>query len=212
MIIWNTNKRINEDIKSNLIRIVKDSYNKKGEFYTSFYNDKATDKLNNLLNIFYDPLIKRMMMDLGMWKRSTYNYSCWTQMYNSETTTHNQHEHFSGNEIISFSHIIDASKEKCFYFLNDYGDKTYPSNQQSGDFFAWPSWLIHGVDKVKEPNTNRLIVAGNIMLKTFQSPNENQGNLVCDTKCDSERRSIIWSIEQNKKSYKPFDYIKYGLS
>ena len=206
MIIWNTNKRINEDIKSNLIRIIKDNYNKKEEFYTSFYNGEVGDKLNNLLNVFYDPLIKRVMMDLGMWKRSTYRYSFWVQMYNSETTTHEPHEHFTGNEILSFNHIINSSNEKCFYFLDDDNNKTYPVNQQSGDFFAWPSWLIHGVDKVKEPNINRLIVAGNIILKTFQSPNHNQGKLVCD----NDGRSITWNIEENKKSYQPFDYINYN--
>ena len=59
---------------------------------------------------------------------------------------------------------------KCFYFLNDHGDKIHPDHQESGDIFAWPSYLIHGVDKVQEPNLNRLIVAGNVALETYSNP------------------------------------------
>ena len=68
------------------------------------------------------------------------------------------------------SHIINASKNKCFYFLDDHGDKIYPDHQESGDIFAWPSWLVHGVDHVQEPNLNRLIVAGNVALETYSNP------------------------------------------
>ena len=188
MIIWSANKEINEDVKSNLIEMIKDNHNEKEEYYTSFGNN--SDEIENLLDVFYKSLIKNMMIDLGMWKRSEYNYHFWVQMYNSETTTHFSHDHFSGNEIISFNHIIDASKQKCFYFLNDYDDKTYPNNQQSGDFFAWPSWLTHGVDKLKEPNINRLIVAGNVMLKNYRSFNNGQGKLVCERDGDL----VNWNI------------------
>ena len=104
------------------------------------------------------------MKDLGMYKRSTYDYNLWAQMYNSNTNSHPPHQHYTDNEIISFNHIIDASPEKCFYFLNDDDEKIYPGEQKSGDIFAWPPWRMHGVDI---PTSHRLIVAGNIMLKTF---------------------------------------------
>ena len=85
------------------------------------------------------------------------------------TINHEPHQHFTGSEIISFNHIIDASPEKCFYFLNDDGDKIYPGEQNSGDIFAWPPWRIHGVENAK---THRLIIAGNIMLRTYVRPCE----------------------------------------
>ena len=43
-------------------------------------------------------------------------------------------------------------------------EKIYPGEQKSGDIFAWPPWRMHGVDRA---TSHRLIVAGNIMLKTF---------------------------------------------
>ena len=82
-------------------------------------------------------------------------------------TTDKSYSYFLGKEIISFNHIIDASNNKCFYFLDDDNNKIYPDQQESGDFFAWPPWRIHGVDKVQEPNVNRLIVAGNIWLDSY---------------------------------------------
>ena len=104
-----------------------------------------------------------------MWKHSRYVFNIWTQRYNSENiNTHEPHAHFSGNEIISFNHIIDASKDKCFYFIDDDGNRTYPCEQKSGDIFAWPSWLMHGVDYVKESNVDRLIVAGNVILQSIE--------------------------------------------
>ena len=90
------------------------------------------------------------MGQLGMWNRSKYHFELWTQRYNIGTTSHDPHDHFSGCEIISFNHIIDATEKKCFYFLDDDENKIYPGKQDSGHFFAWPPWRVHGADKVIE--------------------------------------------------------------
>ena len=69
----------------------------------------------------------------------------------ADTESHWPHEHFGGCEIISFNHIVDATSKKCFYFLDDEDNKIYPGEQDSGHFFAWPPWRVHGADKVTEP-------------------------------------------------------------
>ena len=68
---------------------------------------------------FYSKVIENMMKDLGLYKNTTYGFNLWVQLYNSETTTHLPHSHYGigGAEIISFTHVIDASKNKCFIFL-----------------------------------------------------------------------------------------------
>ena len=169
MLIWSANKKIPNDLYKQIVSRIEEDYSDRKEFYTS-YADKSKVDFTDLLVPYYGNVIEELMKDLGMFKRSTYKYNLWVQMYNSETTTHGPHSHYgmNGNEIISFTHIIDASKNKCFYFLDDYDNKIYPENQESGDIFAWPSWLMHGVDKVKEPNFNRLIVAGNVALTSYE--------------------------------------------
>ena len=167
MLIWNDNIKLPEELKTGVLNRIQETYRDKRKFYTS--HSLSGRRFADLLVPFYTKVIENMMRDLGLYKNTTYGFNLWVQMYNSETTTHPHHEHYTGAEILSFNHIINASKEKCFYFLDDYNNKIYPENQQTGDIFAWSPWLMHGVDKVKEPNTNRLIVAGNVWLKTYQN-------------------------------------------
>ena len=185
MFIWSAHKKLPDDIHTEIISRVEKNYNDKKKFFTSYvFRDSRWSSIDHmdhsigknfhkefpLLDDYYENIIKEMMRNLGLWSRTKYQYNLWVQMYNSETNTHHPHEHYTGGEVISFNHIIDASKEKCFYFLNDDGDKIYPGEQRSGDIFAWPPWRIHGVDKVKEPNVNRLILAGNIWLESYKKP------------------------------------------
>jgi len=170
MLIWDDNIKISEDFEDGILNIIHETYEDKTKFYTS--HTISNDIFGDLLVPFYSKIIEKMMKDLGLYNNTQYGFNLWVQMYNLDTTTHQPHSHYGigGSEIISFTHIINASKNKCFYFLNDHGDKIYPDHQESGDIFAWPSWLIHGVDKVQEPNMNRLIVAGNVALETYSNP------------------------------------------
>ena len=166
MLIWSDNKKLPNNLYRQILSRIEEDYSDRKEFYTSY---KSRVDFTDLLVPYYGNVIEEIMKDLGMFKRSTYNANLWVQMYNSQTTTHEPHQHFTGSEIISFNHIIDASSEKCFYFLNDDGDKIYPGEQKSGDIFAWPPWRIHGVENTK---SHRLIIAGNIMLRTYVRPCE----------------------------------------
>tara|TARA_R100001443_G_C3266211_1_gene156849 strand:- start:105 stop:608 length:504 start_codon:yes stop_codon:yes gene_type:complete len=166
MLIWSNNIKLSEELKTGILNRIQETLKDNKEFYTSY----SIASVGQFISPYYSKVIEDMMKDLGMYNNTTYVYNLWVQMYNSETTTHPPHSHYgmNGDEIISFTHIIDASKNKCFYFLDDYDNKIYPENQESGDIFAWPSWLMHGVDKVKEPNFNRLIVAGNVALTSYE--------------------------------------------
>ena len=162
MIIWKQNKIIPESLRSIILKRIEKEHNDKEKFYTS-YNSSA---FSDIIDPYYEEITDEIMKDLGMFTRSTYYRNLWVQMYNSETDTHTAHSHFGGTEIISFTHIINCSEQKCFYFLGKDDRKIYP-DQKSGDILAWPSWLMHGVDKVKDPSINRLVVSGNIALKNY---------------------------------------------
>jgi len=187
MLIWSHNEKIPKFLKASIFERIEENHIDKTKFYTSFIGSEG-DKFSDLLLGYYDDVIKQIMINVGMYSRSTYTYNIWVQMYNSETDTHNAHSHFGGNEILSFVHIINASQDKCFYFLDNDNNKIYPDNQKEGDLFAWPSWAMHGVDKVKESNVNRLIVAGNVSLTHFYG-----GDRATTISCaDNGSGTIIW--------------------
>ena len=182
MFIWETNKKMPSDLHDRLVNVVgmENSHyinydgssgvtnatyeNVQDDFFTSYRDEDF--EVQGLMD-FYSGVVKEMMINIGMYNRSRYEFQLWTQRYNDQTTAHWPHDHFSGSEIISFNHIIDASEKKCFYFLDDNDKKIYAGKQDSGHFFAWPPWRVHGADQVTEPNTNRLIVAGNVALLSY---------------------------------------------
>ena len=183
MIIWKQNKIIPESLRSIIIKRIEKEHNDKEKFYTSYNSSTFSD----IIDPYYEEITDEIMKDLGMFTRSTYYRNLWVQMYNSETDTHTAHSHFGGTEIISFTHIINCSEQKCFYFLGKDDRKIYP-DQRSGDILAWPSWLMHGVDKVKDPSINRLVVSGNIALKDYY---DNDASFVSR---DDGNGHITWDI------------------
>ena len=206
MLIWETHKKMPSDLHDRLVNAIGDDSshyvnydghsgvtnatyeNTQNEYFTSFFDDSF--KIEGLYD-FYGEIIKEMMSQLGMWNRSRYEFELWTQRYNIGTTAHEPHDHFSGCEIISFNHIIDATEKKCFYFQDDEENKIYPGKQDSGHFFAWPPWRVHGADKVTESNVNRLIIAGNISLKEYFDLEDKK--LVCQEPQDN---CYVWRCFQ----------------
>ena len=148
------------DTKSELFVSQSDEYKAP---ITTYNNLTHFSRVEGLMD-FYSLIIEKMMKDIGMFKRCKYGFEVWAQYYNNKTFGHEPHDHFFGSEIISFNHIIKPSKNKCFYFMNDEKEKNYYGKQDSGHFYAWPPWRVHGVDRVEEENANRLIVAGNVSL------------------------------------------------
>ena len=63
-----------------------------------------------------------------------------------------------------------VSPKDAWTVLDNDDNKIYPPHQNSGDVFAFPPWRLHAVDKVKEKDVDRLIVAGNISLTAFMRP------------------------------------------
>ena len=88
---------------------------------------------------------------------------------------------FIYNKKLSELIVIDDVK----YFDNE--NKIYAGKQDSGHFFAWPPWRVHGADKVTEPNVNRLIVAGNISLTEYYDLEDKR--LVCQ---EPEKHCYVW--------------------
>ena len=187
MIIWRTNQSLSDGLYSEMIESIESNHENKKEFFTTFYDKNNLDVFNNLVP-FYGKIISNMMTDLGLEHISRYQYTVWMQMSNSSTTSHKPHAHFTGLESISWVHFANVPSQKCFYFKDSNSNKTYP-DQNTGDFIAWPSWGIHGVDQVKQINFDRIICAGNIVLQEY-----NFNNLKLLSDLNEEKTICRWHI------------------
>jgi hypothetical protein len=167
MIIWKNNYSVSEEIELELKNFIKQEkfFDPEDELYTTFFDEEKPA----ILGDYYDPIVNNMMSDLGIAHRTRYICKPWIQLYNSKTKGHERHDHFSGSEFISWVHFLKVPTQKCFYFMDSYGNKIYPEYQSSGDFICFPSWAFHGVDKVEEDNFDRIIVSGNIIIKYYES-------------------------------------------
>jgi len=169
MIFWRSNlkadfvERLAEFIANN--SMVNKPYIGKTKYWSSYYAGGIEDEsLAKEADLFYAEQCVRMTKDMGVHGFMPYEQQYWFQAYNNETTSHNIHTHFGKGALISWVHILKATDKKCFFFVDSYGERHYPE-QEENDIFAFPSWAMHGVEPVEEDNVTRIIAAGNIILK-----------------------------------------------
>ena len=67
MLIWNSNYIMPSDLKDRIKNAIEEDHLDKTRFYSSF---QSGDKFSDLLITYYSEVIKDMMSDLGMFKRS----------------------------------------------------------------------------------------------------------------------------------------------
>ena len=90
------------------------------------------------------------------------------QIYNSKlSSTHSIHDHFTTHEMFSWVHFVRPTQQKCFFYIDSKGNKTYPDQHQNR-FIVFPSWLQHGVDPLDNETTQeRVVIAGNVMFDSI---------------------------------------------
>ena len=132
---------------------------KLGAHYTGYHrNNEFVDK--ELLST-YVPKLKNVLDKFGLSGLFSYS-SIWGQYYKKEmNAVITPHSHFNElKNIISWIHFLDVPDQKCFYFL--VGDeKIYPDTQGQFDLMFYPSFAMHGVDKLLHAK-DRLVIVGNI--------------------------------------------------
>ena len=171
-IIWHDNINLPEDLYEKICETVT---LKDGNYYYTTYGKDCPewddDVMHSLVQYYQDVIQYKMLMELGLNYRSDWHFNFWIQGSNSRSLPHKPHTHFSGNEIISWCHIIKAPipDEPCFHFFRNtskgtidgegyrtvFGsvyEKLYPE-QKTGDINAWPAWSMHAVDATsKKPS------------------------------------------------------------
>lgn len=174
MILWHKIAHHPSDFVERLEQQIISQHNSSRYFTT--YNDDTrkndplldADLIDHIEN-FYPFIVQEMLKDVGIFGHLDYTFKrddvYWVQMYNENTTAHTLHNHHGSGAFLSWVHVVKAlPTQKTFFFANSRGQKMYPPHQDTSDIFAFPSWALHGVDKVIESGVNRIIIAGNVHL------------------------------------------------
>ena len=185
MIIWHEKFEHPQEVVEHLIEKYSDEkflkgdppHHEWGQHYTGYHLNPNTWWSNRfgaslgggfvdqeILNL-YLPLLKRVLKICGLKdEQSIYSFtSIWGQLYKKELgAIIDVHNHYSGDTraLLSWVHFIKVPKQKCFYFYLD-GKKVYPETQNDSDIIFYPSYAMHGVDKMTEGD-DRFVVVGNI--------------------------------------------------
>ena len=161
MIIWSANRKVDQSRLNGAVRYLKDSdsYDPKLNFHTSFYMNEEERPDQVFFGEYYNDLGREICDELFLTGRGEFNYETWMQLYTEHSQTFESHDHFSGNELLSWVHFIKIGEDKCFHFISADGKKMYPK-QEEGDIIVFPPWIYHAADPPSEGE--RVIIAGNI--------------------------------------------------
>ena len=163
-----TINELKERYSSDFFLTIKDDG--RGAHYTGYHRnpnngeDVDTSKgkfVDKQLLSTYVPKLKEVLGKFGLQGLFSYN-SIWGQYYKKEmNAVITPHHHFrQTKQMLSWIHFLDVPDQKCFYFL--VGDqKIYPDTQKKFDLMFYPSFAVHGVDKLIHAD-DRLVVVGNI--------------------------------------------------
>ena len=168
-IFWYGDEEIDDNLLSDVVEIVKDMGDNircpTQKFYSTYFIDNRPEYI---FERFYGSIIKEVLDDVGLSERMKYKNNFWMQIYESKISiAHSVHDHFTTHEMFSWVHFVRPTQQKCFFYIDSKGNKTYPDQHQNR-FIVFPSWLQHGVDPLDNETTQeRVVIAGNVMFDSI---------------------------------------------
>lgn len=169
LVLWHDNIPPTFDVPELMNQVAVDYYKRKnneGKYFqwSTFEGGPDNRPVNpdSICCSFYEQVFSRVMTDMGLEDKSRYNYTLWTQVYDSgEQHNHGYHNHYRGGCILSWVHFIEPAEEDCFCFLDSNRNRIFPKQQRKNDIIFFPSWAIHEVIPF-DGKERRGVVAGNI--------------------------------------------------
>ena len=197
MIIFRQNIPYPEDLKKLLM---EDNFSEKyfdsdRNISTTFNKEIEYKNLGNSAREYYSTLMDSLVNVLGIYNHVQYSWHYWYQIYTRESSGHESHLHFSGPEILSWVHFISVSDNQAFYFETGEGKRGVA--EKDGDLIVFPSWCIHGVNKI-DSDSKRIVSAGNISLDYLSDPC-GENNLSYDEKTNGYVVNPIVSLVKNER-------------
>lgn len=203
MIIWRNNYKPenqlypdNDDILDIVseLRSIPETYDPTLNYHTSYFVHPDRRPERKFIE-FYTKILDEVITDVGLKHRAEIVYEMWMQVYTKDSKAFSKHDHFSGNEFLSWVHFIKPSYTKCFHFIDSKKNKIYP-DQKPGDFIVFPSWMLHEVDPPEE-NDDRIVISGNIMPIVLLSDDpDDRVKKLTFRRFDS--RFGLWELSENR--------------
>jgi len=167
MLLWKKNYNFDPTTIDTIVSQLREnekSLDSDLNYHTSyFFNDEEKPELVFMNQ--YREICDQISKDMGLYHRAGLSFDVWMQVYTNQSKTFNRHEHFSGNEFLSWVHFLRQPEEQNFYFLNSEGEKIYPEVKQ-GDLIVFPSWVLHAAAPPKSEG-DRVIISGNIQVEVL---------------------------------------------
>lgn len=195
-IIWSSNETIDDHLLTDVVTIVKDMGDgvrcPTQRFYSTYFIDNRPEYI---FERFYLSIIDKIVFDYDLRGRLKYTCHFWMQIYDpNDSDQHHVHDHFTSQELFSWVHFVRPTKQKCFFFTDSDGNKSYPK-QDKNDFIAFPAWVNHGVDRPdSEIDTDRVVIAGNVM---FDSIDDNNRKKVLQRSLSNSRVFVTELIQRS---------------
>ena len=131
-----------------------------GRYYSTYFIDDVNNQPEIVFEEEYTEVIHGFMKKMNLFKRVSFCFTHWMQLYSNIQSGHPIHDHFEWNSFFSWVHFVRPTEKSCFYFLDHDNKKVYPQ-QNPGDFIVFPPWALHGIDPCEEDGL-RVTIAGNI--------------------------------------------------
>jgi len=197
MILLRKNYEVDDDLVDLVktqIKENKNTFDQLSKLYTTYFAE-ASERPEVIFLDFYSDILESITKELSIYHRSNYTFPFWVQIYTPKSRKFEEHDHFSGKEIVSWVHFLSQSSKKCFYFIDSDGNKTYPE-QNKGDFIVFPSWVLHAAEPPE--NEERIVISGNVALSKIQTQIDDFKYSECSYYSVDGKRMGIWDISINK--------------
>ena len=199
-ILWHDNIPIDEELLSDTIdNILSGDQEIRGEdkYHTSYFINMGTGNgADRIFDGYYNDIIVRVLTDLGLQHRCSYQVGKWMQVYTNDQSMR-IHDHYGGGELVSFVHFVQPIDTKVFYFYDSNNNKIYPDEQKKDDFIVFPPWLQHGVDSNNTDN-QRAIISGNVMLDLmYRNEDHNYTKITYTKRYGGDGETLLIDIGDN---------------
>tara|TARA_B100000508_G_C11349890_1_gene223418 strand:- start:88 stop:630 length:543 start_codon:yes stop_codon:yes gene_type:complete len=157
-------------LKSDIDGLGEKKFAKNNMHISTFFLEQTERPEKKYVEI-YKKIVEDITKSVGIFYKTTYDVSFWTQLYD-EGMTHNPHHHAlihpDWESVISWVHFLDVPEQKCFRFTDTKGNTLIPSEQSNGDIICFPSWVWHEVLPNKS-DKKRVVISGNIKVTHYDS-------------------------------------------
>ena len=157
-------------LKTDIDNLGEKKFSKDNKHMSTYFIEQTERPEKKYVEV-YKKIVEDITKTVGIFYKTTYNVSFWTQLYD-EGMTHNPHHHAliesDSESVISWVHFLDVPKQKCFRFTDTKGNTLVPDEQNNGDIICFPSWVWHEV-LPNETNKRRVVISGNIKVTHYDN-------------------------------------------